>query len=70
MRFAYVICELVDGLPSFRHDFVEAETVEEAYDIGHRTVRQPTGEGLNDYAFPVDGPGKPEYERRSDSRGN
>lgn len=49
--WAYVICERVDGLPSFRHAFVEAEDEEGAYTAGHRDVRQPDGNGINDYAF-------------------
>lgn len=50
-QWAYVICELVDGLPSFRHSFVFALDEQGAYAVGHRDVPQPQGNGLNDYVF-------------------
>lgn len=50
-RYAYIICEMIDEMPSFRHAFIEADDEEQAYDVGHRTVRQPKGNGLNDYVF-------------------
>jgi hypothetical protein len=57
-KWAYVICEWVeqpggDRYPSFRHGFVEANDEDGAYAEGHRTVAQPTGNGINDYAFPL-----------------
>mgnify|MGYP001583102304 CR=1 FL=1 len=63
-KWAYVICELCDehgkpttktiaegGMPSFRHTFVEAEDASGAYKAGHHKLRQPRGNGLNDYVF-------------------
>ena len=52
-RFAYVICELVDGDPSFRHTFVGAEDADEAYSLGHDALKQPFRGFVNDYAFEV-----------------
>jgi hypothetical protein len=37
------------GQSSFRHTFVQAETADEAYTAGHRELRQPRGNGINDY---------------------
>lgn len=51
LDYVYVICERVDGLPSFRHAFIKAYDEEHAYEVGRATVRQPTGEGLNDYVI-------------------
>ena len=51
MRYVYVICELVNGDPSFRHEFIEAEDDDDAYAVGHLTVRQPDGNGINDYVI-------------------
>lgn len=50
-KYVYVIAEMIDGMVSFRHAFIEATDDDDAYDVGHRTVRQPTGEGLNDYVI-------------------
>ena len=52
-RFAYVICELVDGDPSFRHTFVEAKDAEGAYFLGHDALKQPFRGFVNDYTFEV-----------------
>ena len=46
----YVICEVVDGHPSFRHRFVEASSEQNAYARGQNLLEQPKrGSGLNDY---------------------
>ena len=52
MKYVYVICELVNGDPSFRHEFIEAEDDDDAYYVGSNTVRQPdNGSGINDYVI-------------------
>ena len=51
--YVYVVAEMVDGLPSFRHAFIHAEDDDDAYTVGHRCVRQPTGNGINDYVIEI-----------------
>ena len=51
MKYVYIIAELVDGLASFRHAFIEAKDDADAYDVGAKTLEQPDGNGLNDYVI-------------------
>lgn len=52
-RYVYIICEKVDGMPSFRHAFIKATDEDHAYTVGSRTVRQPSGNGINDYVIEI-----------------
>lgn len=52
-RFIYVVCEMIGGDVAHRHAVVNAKSVEEAYDVGHSTVRQPDGNGINDYVIEI-----------------
>jgi hypothetical protein len=49
--YVYIICELVDGYPSFRHAFIDAANDDDAYFVGGRALEQPHGNGLNDYVI-------------------
>lgn len=51
--WAYIICELIDGHPSFRHAFVKADDEVSAYAKAHRLVPQDIGIGINDYVFEI-----------------
>ena len=53
--YVYVICETINGIPSFRHAFIKAKSVNDAYDVAHRDVRQPNGNGINDYVIRLTG---------------
>ena len=50
-EYVYVIAEMIDEQVSFRHAFIWAIDEEDAYHVGQKTVRQPAGNGLNDYVI-------------------
>jgi hypothetical protein len=54
-HWVYVICERIDGQPSFRHGYVLAKNEVDAYAAGHRLIRQPKGNDINDYVIELYG---------------
>lgn len=49
-NYVYIVCETVDGMPSFRHVFVTATDDDEAYEAGHEAMPDWGSNGLfNDY---------------------